>query len=139
MGTGLKVTLGSNLKLLDAAKQAFDNFMDAVDAGGGDFRYWCWVGIQEALVNAIRHGNSENPEVPVEFTIEATGKGMEFAVSDRGKGVVLENMPDPTAPENLLRPSGRGFLFIKNAMDRVSTKKKSGSFTLVMEKDFRGE
>ncbi len=139
MGTGLKITLGSDLKLLETTKQAFDNFMETVDAGGEDFRYWCWVGIQEALVNAIRHGNSENPESPVEFTVKATGKGMRFEVSDRGKGVVLENMPDPTAPENLLRPSGRGFLFIKNAMDRVSTIKKSGSFKLVMEKDFKGE
>ncbi|NOY23159.1 MAG: ATP-binding protein [Acidobacteria bacterium] len=139
MGTGLKITLGSDLKLLDTAKQAFDNFMDAVDAGGEDFRYWCWVGIQEALVNAIRHGNSGQYETPVEFSIKLRDEGVRFAVSDRGKGVSLESLPDPTAPENLLRSSGRGFLFIQNAMDRVSTKRKPGSFTLIMEKDFGGK
>ncbi|RLE15914.1 MAG: hypothetical protein DRJ14_09505 [Acidobacteria bacterium] len=139
MGTGLKVTLGSDLKLLDTAKLAFDDFMEAIAAGGEDFRYWCWVGIQEALANAIRHGNSGKPEIPVEFDIETTGRGIRFAITDRGKGVVLEDIPDPTAPENLLCPSGRGFLFIENAMDRVSTKGEPGSFTLIMEKDFGGK
>ena len=139
MGERLKITLGSDLRLLDTAKQAFDNFMDATAVGGEDFRYWCWVGIQEALVNAIRHGNCEQHEIPVEFDIDFMDTGIRFAVSDRGEGVSLEDLPDPTAPENLLRSSGRGFLFIKNAMDRVSTRREPGSFTLLMEKDFRGK
>ncbi len=139
MGTGLKITLASDLKLLDTAKQAFDDFMEAMSAGGEDFRYWCWVGIQEALVNAIRHGNSGRDEVPVNFTVDLGETGARFTVSDRGRGVELENLPDPTAPENLLRSSGRGLLFIQNAMDRVSTSREPGSFTLILEKDFGGK
>ena len=139
MSAGLKMTLSSDLKLLETAKQAFDDFMAAKSAGGEDFRYWCWVGIQEALVNAIRHGNRENPETPVDFSITMTDAFVRFSVTDRGPGVVLKDLPDPTAPENLLRSSGRGFLFIQNAMDRVSTKGEPGSFTLIMEKDFGGK
>ncbi|NOZ13445.1 MAG: ATP-binding protein [Acidobacteria bacterium] len=134
----LKITLSSELPLLDTVKQAFDNFMEAVAADGEDFQYWCWVGIQEALVNAIRHGNSERSDLPVEFFIEVLETGIRFRVKDSGTGVDLAEIPDPTAPENLLRSSGRGFLFIQNAMDRVSTKRKPGSFTLIMEKDFKG-
>ncbi len=135
----LKITLSSDLNLLDTAKLAFEDFMNAMAVDKEDFQYWCWVGIQEALVNAIRHGNSQQPELPVDFSIEVQKTGVLFRITDNGTGVNLTEIPDPTAPENLLRSSGRGFLFIQNAMDRVSTKRKPGSFTLIMEKDFGGK
>ncbi len=138
MSTGLKIEIASELDLLETVKQAFDDFLDAMSVDGEDFRYWCWVGIQEALVNAIRHGNLQRAELPVIFSVEISGAGIRLTVTDQGNGLVLDELPDPTAPENLLRSSGRGFLFIQNAMDRVSTKREPGAFTLIMEKDFGG-
>ena len=136
--TELKLTISSEIQLLDVARTAFETFMQAIGIGNMDYVYWSWVGIQEALVNAIRHGNKEKEELPVVFHIKRLDNRMQFSITDRGPGVSLENIPDPTAPENLMRSNGRGFLFINNTMDRVLTRKGPDSFTLIMEKDFEG-
>ena len=92
------------------------------------------VGLQEALVNAIRHGNGEDPEVPVIFEVNLEKSRLVMTITDRGPGVDLDEVPDPTSPENLLRASGRGFLFIQKAMDQVRGEKQDQGFTLIMEK-----
>ena len=64
-----KLTLSSDIRFLDVAKAAFEDFANTHGLMDEDTLYWCWVGLQEALVNAIRHGNGENPELPVVFDV----------------------------------------------------------------------
>lgn len=128
------LTFSSDLQFLDVAKAAFDTFAASHGLTNKDFLYWSWVGIQEALVNAIRHGNGENPEVPVVFRIRLKPSVLIMTVTDQGIGVDLAELPDPTSPENLLRSSGRGFLFIRKAMDRLTSRREKDGFTLIMEK-----
>ncbi len=129
-----KLTLSSDIRFLDVAKTAFENFANTHGLMDEDTLYWCWVGLQEALVNAIRHGNREDPEVPVIFEVNLEKSRLVMTITDRGPGVDLEEVPDPTSPENLLRASGRGFLFIQKAMDRVRSERLDQGFTLIMEK-----
>jgi serine/threonine-protein kinase RsbW len=73
----------------------------------------------EAVVNAIKHGNqySADKQVDVRFLIEQDA--MTIYVRDQGKGVDPTRLPDPLAPENLLKPSGRGILWMRTFMDEV--------------------
>jgi len=129
-----KLTLSSDIRFLDVAKAAFENFANTHGLMDEDTLYWCWVGLQEALVNAIRHGNGENPELPVVFDVSLEKSKLVMSITDQGSGVDLADVPDPTSPENLLRSSGRGFLFIRKAMDNVQGKRVDHGFTLIMEK-----
>ena len=86
---------------------------------GGDDEYWLVTALREALANAIRHGNRENParKVRVEFGIEE--ENITIRVEDEGEGFDPSEIPDPTNPENLLRPCGRGIFYMRQFMNRV--------------------
>ncbi len=78
------------------------------------------VSIVEAVNNAIIHGNKldENKIVRVEYELE---DGIfSFSVKDEGDGFNYENLPDPTAPENLEKPHGRGIFLISHLVDELS-------------------
>ena len=73
----------------------------------------------EAVNNAIMHGNKSIPEKKVEFKISTTGKEMHIFVSDEGEGFDYENVPDPTAPENIENIHGRGVFLMIQLSDEV--------------------
>jgi len=75
--------------------------------------------LEEALINAMRHGNKLRPEAFVEVNIEATADYLKIQIKDEGKGFDPGNLPDPTKNENLEKPGGRGVFLIKNLMDKV--------------------
>ncbi len=84
-----------------------------------DEEYWLVTALREALANAVRHGNRQNPDqdVRVFFTIE--NSTATIRVEDEGDGFDPADVPDPTTPENLLRPSGRGIFYMRQFMNRV--------------------
>lgn len=84
-----------------------------------DHEYWILTALRESLANAIRHGNrqDQNLRVRVEYAIE--GRCLSIRVTDEGEGFDPSSIPDPTAPENLLRPTGRGIFYINQFMDHV--------------------
>jgi len=75
--------------------------------------------LEEALINAIKHGNQQKRELEVNIEVKQRGRRVEFRVSDKGKGFDTTNIPDPTEKNNLQRPSGRGIFLIKKIMDEV--------------------
>jgi serine/threonine-protein kinase RsbW len=77
------------------------------------------LALEEALNNAIRHGNLGRPEGRIEVTWQVTDEAAEFTVSDPGEGFQLETVPDPRADENLEKPSGRGILLMRAFMDEL--------------------
>jgi len=77
------------------------------------------MAVREAAVNAVLHGNGYDPAKDVTVSMENTGKSLVFAVSDQGEGLDPEKIPDPLAPENLLRGTGRGIFLIRSFMDEV--------------------
>lgn len=74
---------------------------------------------REAAVNAVLHGNEYDPGKRVTASFENTGEALVITVSDEGKGMDPCCLPDPLAPENLMRGTGRGIFLIRSFMDEV--------------------
>ncbi len=77
------------------------------------------MAVREAAVNAVLHGNEYDPAKHIQVSLENTGTELVFVIADQGKGVNPETLPDPLAPENLLRGTGRGIFLIRSFMDEV--------------------
>lgn len=77
------------------------------------------LALEEALVNAIKHGNKMDPETLVEFRADIQDSRLTLQVSDKGAGFDFKSIPDPTAQDRLARTSGRGIFLIKKLMDEV--------------------
>jgi serine/threonine-protein kinase RsbW len=80
------------------------------------------MAVREAAVNAVLHGNSYDPDKRITASFENTGEALVIRIADQGKGLDPETLPDPLAPENLLRGSGRGIFLIRSFMDEVHFK-----------------
>ena len=101
-----------------------------------DEEYWLLTALREALANAVRHGNQQNPDqvVRVFFTIEDSTATIR--VEDEGDGFDPADVPDPTTPENLLRPCGRGIFYMRQFMNRVEfSPAPTGGTAVVMVRD----
>ena len=86
---------------------------------GEDYYGNILVALTEAVTNAILHGNKGNPEKNVDIICDSTDTNLTFTVKDEGPGFDPGHIPDPTAPENIEKPSGRGVFLMKNLADKV--------------------
>jgi serine/threonine-protein kinase RsbW len=86
---------------------------------GEDFVSAIDLAIRESVANAVKHGNKFAEEKTVDLTLARTDEGFEITVRDYGTGFAIDDIPDPTNPENLLKASGRGILFMRSFMDVV--------------------
>jgi serine/threonine-protein kinase RsbW len=77
------------------------------------------MSVREAAVNAVFHGNSYRFDKQMTVAIETTLESLFIRISDQGSGMDPEAIPDPLAPENILRGSGRGIFLIRAFMDEV--------------------
>jgi serine/threonine-protein kinase RsbW len=77
------------------------------------------MAVREAAVNAVLHGNAYDPGKKVIVDFERTTRDLVITIRDQGKGLDLSKIPDPLAPENLLKTSGRGIFLIRSFMDEV--------------------
>src|SRR5688572_29219056 len=78
-----------------------------------------FVALDEAFVNAVKHGNKNDPTKLLRITAELSPQEASFTVEDEGEGFDIGEIPDPCDPANLFRTSGRGVLLIYNIMDEV--------------------
>lgn len=74
------------------------------------------LSVEEALINAIKHGNKLDPDKQVRVSYTINNEHFLIEIEDQGNGFDPSDIPDPTAPENLERPSGRGLLLMKAYM-----------------------
>jgi serine/threonine-protein kinase RsbW len=84
-----------------------------------DERFHVTMAVREAAVNAVLHGNEYDPAKQITVSCENTGDALVFTIADQGRGLDPEALPDPLAPENLLRGTGRGIFLIRSFMDEV--------------------
>jgi|ERR1035438_8424631 serine/threonine-protein kinase RsbW len=75
------------------------------------------MSVRESVVNAVVHGNRYSTHKKVRFVVSVDGANFTVLVADQGDGFDLHSVPDPLAPENLLRTSGRGLFLIRSFMD----------------------
>ncbi len=92
----------------------------AAEAGlDEDERFHIAMAAREAAVNAVMHGNEYDPGKRITASFENTGEALVIQIADQGKGMDPEKLPDPLAPENLLRGTGRGIFLIRSFVDEV--------------------
>ena len=77
------------------------------------------MAVREAAVNAVRHGNEYDSNKVVTATFETNADSLAIRIADQGLGLDPDTIPDPLAPENILRSSGRGIFLIRAFMDEV--------------------
>lgn len=95
------------------------------------------MAVREAVTNAVLHGNNQDEAKLVQVALKHSPDWIEISVSDQGGGFNPIEVPDPTAPENILRTSGRGIFFMRNFMDEVDWSiRPEGGTTVRMKKSF---
>jgi serine/threonine-protein kinase RsbW len=77
------------------------------------------IAITEAVNNAIKHGNNGDSSKNVSLSLQLEDTLIKFRIQDQGNGFDFDNLPDPTAPENLEKPGGRGIFLMKHLSDEV--------------------
>jgi serine/threonine-protein kinase RsbW len=90
-----------------------------------------FVALDEAFVNAVKHGNRNDPQKLVRITAELSSKEARFTVEDEGDGFNVQEIPDPCDPANLFKSSGRGVLLIYNIMDEVQYNERGNRLTMI--------
>jgi serine/threonine-protein kinase RsbW len=77
------------------------------------------IAVTEAVNNAIKHGNANNSRKNVYLSLILNDNLLKFTIKDEGAGFNYKNLPDPTSPENLEKPGGRGIFLMKHLSDEV--------------------
>lgn len=120
----------SRIESVDEAAIKADEF--AKQQGlGDDFVSAIDLAIRESVANAVKHGNKFDEAKHVDVTLSRTEEGLEITVRDYGPGFDVEEIPDPTNPENLLKANGRGILFMRSFMDVVEWSNHEGGGMVV--------
>ncbi len=96
------------------------------------------VVVTEAVVNAIVHGNREEREKEVEIRITCEERGVRCVVRDQGEGFLVDEAPDPVAPENLLREGGRGIFIIRALTTELEVERIEGGSRISFLLDRKG-
>jgi serine/threonine-protein kinase RsbW len=78
------------------------------------------MAVREAFTNAVLHGSGGDESKLAGLEVQVLGDALHIAVRDRGEGFDPATIPDPTDPQNLLKASGRGILFMRTFMDDVT-------------------
>lgn len=90
------------------------------------------LALEEALVNAIKHGNRKDPNKNVRIGCLIDTQKVRIEVEDRGAGFEVEQVPAPIADDNLKKPNGRGILLLRTFMNAVEYNERGNR--LVMER-----
>jgi serine/threonine-protein kinase RsbW len=77
------------------------------------------MAVREAAINAVLHGNAYSPSKNITASFETSSDSLTIRIRDKGPGLDPTSLPDPLAPQNLLRGSGRGIFLIRAFMDEV--------------------
>ena len=131
----VKLDIASRFEMLDMVQTVLGHLASLVGFDD-DAAHYMSVAVRESVVNAIKHGNKgdEAKRVSVAFTLHPDA--LEVKVQDQGTGFDPGQVPDPVAPENLLKADGRGIFFMRSFMDQVaySFPSRGGTVVTMMKK-----
>lgn len=133
-GHEVQIVVGSRFENVELVQVVLEDCLERwlVDE---DSRHWIGLAVREAVANAIKHGNSEDPDKQVEVDLFVDAGELTVRVRDQGAGFDPAEVQDPLAPENLLRPGGRGIFYIRRLMDGVEYRFGEGHGTeLILRK-----
>jgi serine/threonine-protein kinase RsbW len=117
-------TLESRVESVDVAEEAVRRF--TLEAGFDESdQYFIGLAAREILINAVKHGNGFDRNKKIAVRMSKDDENLMIEVTDEGNGFQLESVPDPRAPENLERRSGRGLAIALAIMDEFRVEKNS--------------
>ncbi len=131
-------TLDSTLESVNTAEETATRIAEQLGFGEEDVMKIS-MAVREASVNAILHGNSYDPNKKMTLIFERTPDSLVIRVADQGEGLNPEEVPDPLAPENLLKQSGRGIFLIRSFMDEVRFRDLEPGTEVTLIKRVHGE
>ena len=135
--TRVSYTLDSTLASVNKAEQAAAE-VAAKSGFDEDSGSRIAMAVREATVNAVLHGNRYDASKRVTVSFESTPDALSVTVRDEGTGLDPATLPDPLAPENLLKQSGRGIFLIRAFMDEIRFRTLSPGTEITMIKFVRG-
>jgi serine/threonine-protein kinase RsbW len=115
----VKLDIASRLDMLEMVQTVVTHLAGVVGFDE-DATHYLSVALRESVVNAIKHGNAgdESRRVALDFVLHP--RALEIRVQDEGTGFDPDSVPDPVAPENLLKADGRGIFFMRSFMDEIT-------------------
>lgn len=122
--------LGSRFENIELVQVVLKDTLDQLGVEE-DARHWIDVAVREAVANAIKHGNAQNPDKQVHVDLLLDGDELIIRIEDEGPGFDPATVVDPLAPENILRPNGRGIFYMKSFMDDIQYGLRPGGGTVV--------
>ena len=113
-----KLEINSEISNIAEVEKLIDNVCEDLKLSEDNYGN-ILIAVTEAVNNAIIHGNKNNPSKKVKISVDKITKEVVFSVFDEGGGFDFNSLPDPTSPENLEKPDGRGIFLMKNLADKV--------------------
>ena len=114
----IELSIESKLEFVDLVSSVTKDITAKMGFGEDDAS-WIELAVHEAVINAIMHGNKSSADKQVEVRFVTEPEGLTVYVRDYGAGFDPSKLPDPTATDNLLNPSGRGIFYMRTFMDEV--------------------
>jgi len=136
-GDRFSYNLDSTLETVDRAEQTASRIASETGFDEDEVMQIA-MAVREAAVNAVLHGNAYDPEKKVALEFERTTSDLVITIRDQGKGMDMARIPDPLAPENLLKTSGRGIFLIRSFMDDVQIHPSSTGTEIKLVKHVHG-
>ncbi|MEO0475390.1 MAG: ATP-binding protein [Planctomycetota bacterium] len=119
-----------------AAAQVLQEIVDATKLHGYDDSVFAVrLALDEALVNAVRHGNKSDPDKTVKVECSIDAERIWIQIEDQGPGFVPADVPDPTDPGNIGKPNGRGVMLMRAYMTEVDFNERGNRVTLTKRRD----
>jgi serine/threonine-protein kinase RsbW len=127
----IEITISSRFENIELVQVIAEHLCEnaGVDEDGS---HWIGMAVREAVANAIKHGNAQDPAKQVHVDLFREGDEVVIRVEDEGAGFDPAQLNDPLAPENLLKPNGRGIFYMKSFMDDIHYEPGPGGGTVVI-------
>jgi len=112
------LAIPSDLNQIERVQDFARNVLSMTDYPS-EIRHDIILALQEGVNNAIKHGNGNDSDHDVSINMTLFDSHLELRIRDKGMGFDRNCLEDPTTPEQRLRCSGRGLLFMENYMDEI--------------------
>ena len=125
---------------LSAGKQVLDEILRRLQEleWAEEDLFGVHLSLEEAIVNAIKHGNRLDAEKQVRIDCELSAQGLRIEIADQGAGFNPDHVPDCTCEENLDNPSGRGIMLMRTFMSSVEYNARGNQVTMRKERTRSG-
>ena len=130
----LALRLPSDIALIEEAVELVARHLEAQFVEPRTVRFNCRVALSEAIANAIQYGNGNDPARHVSVKVLFGRTAIEMEVADEGPGFDPGDLPDPTTPERVSSPDGRGIYLIRRLVDEVRFNEKGNAICMILRR-----